>query len=72
MKQEPGSQINSQPYSGGDTKYIGGLRLKGGKLEREGGIFMSYLRTGVWFGPEATLLFSPCMGFSGCHGNCQL
>ena len=46
-----------------------GLEVKGSDLGREGGIFMSYSRTGVWFG----LLFNPCMGFSGyCHGNCQL
>ena len=48
--------------------------MKGRELGREGGIFLSYSRTGVWFGPrtEGTLLFSPCMGFSGCHGSCQL
>ena len=35
---------------------------------------MTYLRTGVWFGPaaKATFLFSPCMGFFSCHGNCLL
>ena len=51
------------------------VEVKGRELERVGGIFMSYASTGVWFGPktEATLLFSPCVGFSsGCHGNCQL
>ena len=55
------------------------VKVKGGKLERVGGIFMSYLRTRVWFGPgtDATLLSSPCMGLSGlcmaivnCHGAC--
>ena len=46
-----------------------GLEVKGRDLGREGGMFMSYSRTGVWFGR----LFNPCMGFSGyCHGNCQL
>lgn len=45
------------------------------KLERVGEIFMSYLRTGLWFGPgmEAPLLFNPSMGFSDYgHGNHQL
>ena len=39
---------------------------------REGGIFMTYLRTRVWFGPETeeTLIFSPCVGC--CHDHCQL
>ena len=41
---------------------------------REGGIFMTYLRTRMWFGPEteATLTFSPCVGcchdIVNCHG----
>ena len=41
---------------------------------REGGIFMTYLRIRVWFGPkiEATLIFSPCVGcvmtMVSCHG----
>ena len=41
---------------------------------REGGIFTTYLRTRVWFGPEteATLIFSPCVGcvmtMVSCHG----
>lgn len=32
---------------------------------------LTYLRTGVWF--DATLLFSPCIDFSGCyHGSCVI
>ena len=45
------------------------------ELERVGGIFMTYPRTGVCFrlGTEATRIFGACVGFSGCcHGNCQL
>ena len=39
------------------------------------GIFITYPKTEVWFGPktDTTLLFSPCLGFSGgCYGkvNC--
>ena len=39
---------------------------------REGVIFMTYLRTRVWFGPETeeTLIFSPCVVC--CHDYCQL
>ena len=66
----------SQPNPSRATKSIRGrVEVKGRELERVGGIFMRYLRTGVWFGPGnvASLLFSPCMGFSGCcHSNCQL
>lgn len=35
------------------------------------GIFITYPKTEVWFGPktDTTLLFSPCLGFSrGCYG----
>jgi len=49
--------------------------VKRRELERVGGIFLTYPRTGVCFrlGTEATLIFSPCVGFSGCcHSNCQL
>lgn len=40
------------------------------------GIFITYPKTEVWFGPQTdtTLLFSPCLGFSGgCYGkvNCR-
>ena len=50
------------------------LEVKGKDLERMGGIFMTYLRIRVWFGPkiEATLIFSPCVGcvmtMVSCHG----
>ena len=36
---------------------------------------MTYARTGLWFGPrpDAALLFSPCLFFSGqFYGNCQM
>ena len=72
---EPGMQINFSTQFRQRHQIYRRVEVKVRDLERVGGIFMSYRRTGVWFRlrTDATLLFSPCLGFFGCcHGNCQL
>ena len=61
-KQELSSQINF--LTGFGQKHCMNKRAE--EQEREGGILITYQRTGVWSNPELRqLLFSPCMGFSG-------
>ena len=74
-KRKPRLQINFSTQFQGRHYVYKRVEVEGRELERVGGIFMTYPRTGLWFGPgtDAALLFGPCMGFSGCcHGNCQL
>ena len=74
-KQELSLQINFSTQCGWKHHLYRRVEVKGSVLEREGGIFMTYPRTQVWFesGTGATLLFSLCLDFSGyCYDNCQL
>ena len=74
-KQELSLQINFSNQCGWRHHLYRRVEVKGSVLEREGGIFMTYPRTQMWFesGTSATLLFSLCLDFSGyCYDNCQL
>lgn len=68
-EQELSAQINLTRFG---QKHCMNKRVE--EQEREGGIFITYQRTGVWSGPrtKATLIQS-LYGLSGwCHDNCQL
>ena len=57
-KQEPRSQINFSPHFRWRHQIWEGRGKREGIEKRVGGIFMSYLRTGVWFGSRRQLSFS--------------
>ena len=64
-KPDPNSQINFSTQFRWRPQIYQRFKVKGRDLERVGVIFMSHLRTGVWFGlrTDATLIFSHCMAF---------
>ena len=57
-KQEPHSQINFSPHFRWRHQIWEGRGKREGIEKRVGGIFVSYLRTGVWFGSGKQLSFS--------------
>ena len=64
-KPDPNSQINFSTQFRWRPQIYQRFKVKGRDLERVGVIFMSHLRTGVWFGlrTDATPIFSHCMAF---------